>query len=589
MAEFALEAEGSQLMTHLWNDPATFMEDMLAGFTNLYPQYVTLARGGVVRSVEPRDGKVVVVVGGGSGHYPAFCGVVGEGFADGAVVGNIFTSPSADDAYSVAKAASAGGGVLFITGNYAGDVLNFDQATARLRAEGEDVRAFYVTDDLASAPRETMSKRRGIAGDFTVFKVTGAAADAGYSLDDVERLAIHSNANTRTLGVAFAGCTLPGAHQPLFTVAEGKMGLGLGIHGEPGISDEDLPTAEGLARMLVDGIMAELPEGHGPRIAVILNGLGATKYEELFVVWKSVCRLLAEHGYETIEPEVGELVTSLDMAGCSLTIMTLDEELERFWRAAADTPAFKKGVIGRDPGASVKQREIRVGAASPDQTGPLESSEAARRAAVRALAALRAMAATLVAAEDELGRIDAVAGDGDHGRGMVKGITAATEAATAVDERQGGIGSLLRAGGDSWAGKAGGTSGVLWGAAVAKVGTNLGDDAETITAADVAEAMSAAVATVGSMGGAKPGDKTMLDAMIPFAQALTAAVDAGDALADAWDRAAAVAKKAAEDTAPLRPRIGRARPLAERSIGTPDAGAVSFAMSMEAVGKALHG
>jgi dihydroxyacetone kinase len=367
------------------------------------------------------------------------------------------------------------------------------------------------------------------------------------------------------------------------------MGLGLGIHGEPGISDEDLPTAEGLARMLVDGIMAELPEGHGPRIAVILNGLGATKYEELFVVWKSVSRLLTEHGYETVEPEVGELVTSLDMAGCSLTIMTLDEELERFWRAAADTPAFKKGAIGRDPGASVKQREIRVGAAAPDQTGPLESSEAARRAAVRALAALRAMEATLVAAEDELGRIDAVAGDGDHGRGMVKGITAATEAATAVDGRQGGIGSLLRAGGDSWAGKAGGTSGVLWGAAVAKVGTNLGDDAETITAADVAEAMSAAVATIGSMGGAEPGDKTMLDAMIPFAQALTAAVDAGDALADAWDKAAAVAKKAAEDTAPLRPRIGRARPLAERSIGTPDAGAVSFAMSMEAVGKALRG
>jgi dihydroxyacetone kinase len=383
MAEFALEAEGSQLMTHLWNDPATFMEDMLAGFTNLYPQYVTLARGGVVRSVEPRDGKVVVIVGGGSGHYPAFCGVVGEGFADGAVVGNIFTSPSADDAYSVAKAASAGGGVLFITGNYAGDVLNFDQATARLRAEGEDVRAFYVTDDLASAPRETMSKRRGIAGDFTVFKVTGAAADAGYSLDDVERLAIHSNANTRTLGVAFAGCTLPGAHQPLFTVAEGKMGLGLGIHGEPGISDEDLPTAEGLARMLVDGIMAELPEGHGPRIAVILNGLGATKYEELFVVWKSVCRLLAEHGYETIEPEVGELVTSLDMAGCSLTIMTLDEELERFWRAAADTPAFKKGVTGH----GVDATEFVLGGDERRLHGP-ECSKRQHRSPARGLTRL---------------------------------------------------------------------------------------------------------------------------------------------------------------------------------------------------------
>jgi len=576
-------------MTHLWNDPATFMEDMLAGFTGLYSQYVTLVPGGVVRSTEPRDGKVVVVVGGGSGHYPAFCGVVGEGFADGAVVGNIFTSPSADDAYSVAKATSAGGGVLFITGNYAGDVLNFNQATARLCAEGEDVRAFYVTDDLASAPRETMSKRRGIAGDFTVFKVAGAAADAGYRLDDVERLAIHANANTRTLGVAFAGCTLPGAHKPLFTVVEGKMGLGLGIHGEPGISDEDLPTAEGLAKMLVDGVLAELPEGHGPRIAVILNGLGATKYEELFVVWKSVSRLLAEKGYEVVDPEAGELVTSLDMAGCSLTIMTMDEELERFWRAAADTPAFKKGMIGRDPGTTVRRREIHVGAAAADQAGPLESSEAARKAAVRALAALEAMEATLVAAEDELGRIDAVAGDGDHGRGMVKGITAATEAGKAVDERQGGIGSLLKAAGDSWAGKAGGTSGVLWGAAVAKVGTHLGDDAETITAADVAGAMSAAVATIRSMGGAELGDKTMIDAMVPFAQTLTGAVDAGDPLADAWDKAAAAAKQAAQDTAPLRPRIGRARPLADKSVGTPDAGAVSFAMSMEAIGKALRG
>jgi dihydroxyacetone kinase len=277
------------------------------------------------------------------------------------------------------------------------------------------------------------------------------------------------------------------------------------------------------------------------------------------------------------------------MAGCSLTIMTMDEELERFWRAAADTPAFKKGMIGRDPGTTVRRREIHVGAAAADQAGSLESSEAARKAAVRALAALEAMEATLVAAEDELGRIDAVAGDGDHGRGMVKGITAATEAGKAVDERQGGIGSLLKAAGDSWAGKAGGTSGVLWGAAVAKVGTHLGDDAETITAADVAGAISAAVATIRSMGGAELGDKTMIDAMVPFAQTLTGAVDAGDPLADAWDKAAAAAKQAAQDTAPLRPRIGRARPLADKSVGTPDAGAVSFAMSMEAIGKALRG
>ncbi|MDP2182884.1 MAG: dihydroxyacetone kinase family protein [Actinomycetota bacterium] len=575
-------------MTHLFNDPATFMEDMLAGFTSLYPQYVALVPGGVVRSVEPRDGKVAVVVGGGSGHYPAFCGVVGEGFADGAVVGNIFTSPSADDAYNVAKAASAGGGVLFITGNYAGDVLNFNQATERLRAEGEDVRALYVTDDVASAPRQTEEDRRGIAGDFTVFKVAGAAADAGYSLAEVHRVASHANLRTRTLGVAFAGCTLPGADKPLFTVPAGKMGLGLGIHGEPGISDEDLPSAAGLARILVEGVLEEYSESDGSRIAVILNGLGATKYEELFVVWGAVARLLAEKGLEVVDPEVGELVTSLDMAGCSLTLMVLDDELEGFWRAAADTPAYKKGSIGHAPGASAKRREIKVDAGHDEQTGPLEASDASRKGAVRALAALEAIRETMIASEDELGRIDAVAGDGDHGRGMVKGTTAAAVAARVIDQRHGGVGSLLKAAGDSWAGKAGGTSGVLWGAAIAKVGARLGDEAETITALDVVEAMRAGMESISSMGGAQLGDKTMLDAFAPFVDALAAAVEAGDGLTTAWGKAAEVALKAADETAPLRPRIGRARPLAEKSVGTPDAGAVSFARAMAAAGAALR-
>ena len=165
-------------MTHLTNDPAVFMEEMLEGFCTLYPQYVAPVSGGVVRSTESKAGKVAVVVGGGSGHYPAFCGVVGPGFADGAVVGNIFTSPSAQDAYNVGKAAENGGGLLFITGNYAGDVLNFNQAQNTLLAEGYQVKNFYVTDDVASASKDEITKRRGIAGDFTVFKVASAAAIA---------------------------------------------------------------------------------------------------------------------------------------------------------------------------------------------------------------------------------------------------------------------------------------------------------------------------------------------------------------------------------------------------------------------------
>lgn len=573
-------------MTHLWNDPATFMEDMLAGFTTLYSRYVTLVPGGVVRAAEPAEGKVVVIVGGGSGHYPAFCGVVGEGFADGAVVGNIFTSPSADDAYNVARAASAGGGILYITGNYAGDVLNFNQATARLNAEGEECIALYVTDDLASAPRGSEEKRRGIAGDFTVFKVAGAAADAGYSLADVHAVASRANDYTRTLGVGLSGCTLPGAHAPLFTVEDGKMGLGLGIHGEPGIKDMDLPSAAELSKMLVDGILEELPEIEGKRIAVILNGLGATKYEELFVMWKTVSAYLEELGYTIVDPESGELVTSLDMAGCSLTLMALDEELERLWRAPADTPAFKKGSVG-STGEPARRREITLGVTADDD-GPLAASDAARRAAGKALAMLEAMREAIVAAEDELGRIDAVAGDGDHGRGMVKGIVAATDAAKAVGERDGGVGALLKAAGDSWAGKAGGTSGVLWGGAIAQVGSALGDDAAEYAAADFAKAVQAGVEFIHTTGGAKLGDKTMLDAMLPFVDVLNSAVDAGEGLSAAWEKAAAVATKAAADTAPLMPRIGRARPLAEKSVGTPDAGATSFAMAMVAAAKALR-
>ena len=230
-------------MTRLFNDPATFSEDMLAGFLDANSRYVVGVSGGVVRASETSSGKVAVVVGGGAGHYPAFCGVVGPGFADGAVVGNIFTSPSAAEAASVARAAHGDAGVLLLTGNYAGDVMNFGLAVKQLRDERIDARYLVVTDDIASAPPEDTAKRRGIAGDFSVFRCASAAAEEGADLDTVERIAAKANEATRTLGVAFDGCTMPGADRQLFTVAPGTMDLGLGIHGEPGVSSHAMPTA----------------------------------------------------------------------------------------------------------------------------------------------------------------------------------------------------------------------------------------------------------------------------------------------------------------------------------------------------------
>lgn len=567
-------------MTYLFNDPARFTEDMLVGFLDANVRYVVGVPGGVVRAHKTRPGKVAVVIGGGSGHYPAFCGTVGAGFADGAVVGNIFTSPSAQDAASVARAAHGDAGVLLTTGNYAGDVMNFCLAVDQLRSEGIDAHYFAVTDDIASAPRGEEAKRRGIAGDFTVFKCASAAAEDGLDIRDVIRVATAANDATRTLGVAFSGCTLPGADSPLFTVPPRTMGLGLGIHGEPGVSDEPLPTAEGLAETLVDGVLGDPPASDSTRIAVILNGLGQTKYEELFVVWGSVARLLRARGYEIVEPEVGELVTSLDMAGCSLTVMWLDDELEKYWRAPADTPAYRKGAASTDIGVARGAVE-QESAAQAMELSEL-SDEAGRIGGRRVADVLDAMARMLADAEDELGRIDAVAGDGDHGRGMVKGSSAARDAATAAVEAGAGTGSVLDAAGTRWAAEAGGTSGVLWGAMLSAIGKSLGDNGTPDSAA-VAAALRAGYDAVTQLGGAAPGDKTMLDAMLPFVDELQRLVDDGQPWPRAWAAAADVAGAAAKATADLRPKVGRARPLAERSIGTPDAGATSLAKCAQVV------
>ncbi|MEV0089337.1 dihydroxyacetone kinase family protein [Saccharopolyspora sp. NPDC050642] len=574
-------------MTRLYDDPASFTEDMVTGFVAAHPDYVRQVPGGVVRAKRARQGKVAVVTGGGSGHYPAFCGVVGPGFADGSVIGNIFTSPSADDAYSVGRAVDRGAGVVFSFGNYAGDNMNFGLAVERLERDGIRAHNVVVTDDVASAPASEQTKRRGVVGDFVVFKVASAAAEEGYSFDEVVRVAEHANARTRSLGVAFDGCTLPGQDQPLFEVPEGRMGLGLGIHGEPGVSERDLPSASELAKILVDGLLAEAPETGAakPRVTAILNGLGATKYEELFVVWGTVSRLLAEAGVEVVAPEVGELVTSLDMAGCSLTLTWLDPELERLWQAPADTPAYRKGNVAfAEAEESDVDEELP---AAPEKVTVVAPPEGQATAAVVAKA-LHEVADLLHDKEEELGRLDAIAGDGDHGRGMTRGSAAAVAAADEAVAKGVGPAAALVAAGDAWAAKAGGTSGVLWGAALRSFGDLLPDHRAAM-ANDLTAGASAALAAVQRLGRAELGDKTLVDALVPFVEELRAAVEAGATGTEAWQQAAKAATKAAESTAELRPRTGRARPLAERSVGTPDPGATSLALALTRIGTVLAG
>ncbi len=568
-------------MTRLFNDPADFADEALAGFCDAHSALVRQVSGGVVRRTRSASPRVAVLAGGGSGHYPAFAGIVGAGFATGAVVGNIFTSPSAQQAYSVAKAADAGAGVVFTYGNYAGDVMNFGMASERLAAEGISVENVIVTDDIASASVDEIEKRRGIAGDFTVFKVMGAAAEAGESLAEVVRLGRKANANTRTIGTAFQGCTFPGADDRLFSLEKGSMALGLGIHGEPGLHDTAMPTAAELGTELVQRVLAETPEGASTRIAVLLNGLGSSKLEELFVLWRTVAALLREVGYTLVAPEVGELVTSLDMAGVSLTVTWLDDELERMWLAPAETPAFRRGSIASTTGPAAAESETIAAVVAL-----AASTQESRDFAENCLAALGVVRATLHDAESMLGDLDAIAGDGDHGRGMVRGIDAAYAAAADAVQHGAGAESTLAAAGDAWGDRAGGTSGVLWGAGLRALGETFGN-AERASAAQIGVGVNAFSARLIELGKAEPGDKTMMDAIVPFATTLNERIHDGDSLTDAWIAAAAVATQAAKDTASLVPKKGRARPLADKSLGTPDPGATSMGLIVTAIGHHL--
>ena len=567
-------------MTCIHDHPEAFATTAIAGFASLNARTVRAVTGGVVRATATPEGKVAVVVGGGSGHYPAFAGFVGPGFADAAVAGDVFASPSAHGVAHVSRLAHRGGGILLGFGNYAGDVMNFGLAAERLRSEGIDVRILPVTDDVASAPAEQPEKRRGVAGDLVVFKIVGAAAEAGCSLDEVERIAWQANARTVSFGVAFTGCTLPGATEPLFTVPEQRMGIGLGIHGEPGISEEAILPAKDLAKLLVDRLLAEKPATSNGRVAVLLNGLGCTKYEEMFVLWVSIEAALKAAGLSIVAPEAGEFVTSLDMAGCSLTLTWLDDELEKYWLAPCDAPVLRRGsIIPTQPAPALCEE--------PEEKLVFAPASEVSRVNGKCIAALLAeMAETLREAEEELGRIDARAGDGDHGQGMTRGSAAAADAAAKATAAGAGAASVLATAGDAWADRAGGTSGALWGLALRTWSSAL-SDVDGLTPQSVAAGAEAGLQAIVRLGRAQVGDKTLVDAYDPFAKTLSAQAAAGQSLAVAWGAAAQAATAAAEATAQLAPKLGRARSHTARSLGYPDAGAVSLALCARLIAGAL--
>ena len=574
-------------MQRLLNEASQFREEMIGGYTAAFGRYLRRVPGasGVIANGAPAAGKVGVVVGGGSGHYPAFYGLVGQGLASGAAIGDIFTSPSGEQCYRVAKAVDGGAGVLFTFGNYSGDVMNFGMAETRLRADGVDARTVLVTDDVLSAPPHETDRRRGIAGGFYVFKAAGASAARGDSIADVEALTRRANERVRTAGVGFAGCTVPGQTEPLFTVADGKMEVGLGIHGEPGVRIGDQAPARELAAMLVDTLLAEAPADAGSQVAVLVNGLGGTKYEEMFVFYNDVAAHLGRNGLQPYNPLVGEFVTALDMTGLSLSLYWLDDDLRALLDATAASPAFTS--IGPD----VAQASVAATASPEIATGPASAVTASDvvhpggEAGVHVRAALRRALAVMESTEQELGRLDAAAGDGDHGAGMVRGFRAAVEA---IADDTGTAHHSFNVAGVGFQNAAGGASGALVGGWLIALGTGLPAEDDAVDAAAMARAVNAATETLQHMGGAQAGDKTMLDTLIPFSKALSNAAQENSTVGIVWAAAMPAAATGMLSTVDMISRRGRASRLGERSRGTQDAGATSIYYVLQAFGDAFN-
>lgn len=327
-------------MQRLLNKPENYVDEMLEGLYAASPDKVTYVNGDkrCLVSKYKKKSKVAIATGGGSGHLPLFLGYVGKGLLDGCCVGGVFQSPSPEQMLNVTKEIEQGAGVLYIYGNYGGDIMNFDMAKDMADMEDIEVRQVVAGEDVLSAPKDKADKRRGVAGIFYVYKIAGAAAEAMKSLDEVERLARKTCENVRTVGMALSPCIIPEKGKANFELPDGKMEIGMGIHGEPGIKLEDLKSADEIVDTMLDPILQDLPYKSGDEVSVLVNGLGSTPREELYIVYRRVSQVLKDKGIRVFNVYVGEYATSMDMAGMSISLLKLDEELKTYLKMPFDTP-----------------------------------------------------------------------------------------------------------------------------------------------------------------------------------------------------------------------------------------------------------
>jgi len=558
-------------MKKLINNPRNVVREMLEGQVDLHPDQMLLANEDVVvRAGLPgiSERPVAVLSGGGSGHEPAHAGYVGQGMLTGAIAGDVFTSPSVDAVLAAILAAAGPKGAVLIVKNYTGDRLNFGLAAELATAQGIPTEVVVVADDAALRDIVEPARRRGIAGTIFVHKVAGAAAAAGASLAEVVAEARATAASVVTMGVALGSCTVPAAGKPGFSLGENEMELGLGIHGEQGVRRVPLEPADAIVDTILETLVTDRGLKAGDRVALLINGLGGTPPMELAIVARHAFQRLRDLGIVVERAWSGNFMTALEMPGMSLSLLSVDDKRLARLDAEAKAPAWPGG-------GKVAPRKILEAAAIAESRAP-NVADGPLAPAIKSIAL--GVASALVQQEAMLTELDSRTGDGDLGISMVRGADAIRGLS---EESWANPTVAFTAMGNALRRAIAGSSGPFYAVALLRAAREL--DVSSTENATWARAFARAVASVSELGGAKPGDRTMLDALQPASDAFSSAVAAGQPLKAAWAAAVKAAEEGAEFTTAMRPRLGRAAYLGDRAIGFQDAGAGAVVVWMKAI------